>query len=128
MNGAGPEVPSGAAAYQAVPFKQTCLKHCRGPLSFFMQHWRDGTGGALRMGTRHGAYCVGCCWLLMLVLLALGVMSITWMAFVGVLIAGEKLLPWDAATRGTAVLLAALALALALDPASVPGLTLPGRM
>jgi predicted metal-binding membrane protein len=82
-----------AAAYQFLPFKRTCLKHCRGPLSFFMQHWRDGRRGALTMGTRHGAFCVGCCWVLMLVLLALGVMSITWMVVVSVAIAVEKLAP-----------------------------------
>jgi predicted metal-binding membrane protein len=113
-----------AAAYQVVPFKQTCLKHCRGPLSFFMQHWRDGTGGALRMGVRHGAYCVGCCWLLMLVLLALGVMSVTWMVMVSIAIAVEKLTPlrWahlasGALTAGL-VVLAIVALA---RPSWLPG-------
>jgi predicted metal-binding membrane protein len=113
-----------AAAYQVVPFKQTCLKHCRGPLSFFMQHWRDGTGGALRMGVRHGAYCVGCCWLLMLVLLALGVMSITWMVVVSIAIAVEKLTPmgWARFASGALtvglVVLAAVALA---KPSWLPG-------
>src|SRR5262249_53945785 len=99
-----------AAAYQRVPFKRTCLKHCRGPLSFFMQHWRDGARGALAMGTRHGAYCVGCCWMLMLVLLALGVMSVTWMVVVSVAIAVEKLTPARLSVAASGLLTAALVL------------------
>src|SRR5262249_28290319 len=82
-----------AAAYQVIPLKRVCLRNCRGPLSFFIQHWRDGIRGALAMGLRNGAYCVGCCWLLMGVLLAVGVMSITWMGVISVAIAMEKLAP-----------------------------------
>jgi len=113
-----------AAVYQVLPLKQVCLKHCRGPLSFFLQHWRDGVGGALRMGMRHGSYCVGCCWLLMLVLLALGVMSITWMAVVSAAIAVEKLAPlrWARLASGALtvglVVLAVVALA---KPSWLPG-------
>jgi predicted metal-binding membrane protein len=78
------------------------------------------------MGVEHGAWCVGCCIALMAVLFALGVMSLVWMAFVAVLIAIEKLLPWKAlANRGIAVLLVTLGLAVALAPERVPGLTLP---
>jgi predicted metal-binding membrane protein len=113
-----------AAAYQAVPLKRVCLKHCRGPLSFFIEHWRDGLQGALWMGVRNGAYCVGCCWLLMGVLLAIGVMSITWMALISVAIAVEKLAPvrWSAAASGllTAGLVALAAVALA-KPSWLPG-------
>jgi predicted metal-binding membrane protein len=114
-----------AAVYQLLPLKRTCLKHCRGPLSFFMQHWRDGMRGALTMGVRHGAYCVGCCWLLMVVLLALGVMSVTWMVIVSVAIAVEKLTParWSLIASGllTAGLVALGVVALA-RPSWLPGL------
>ena len=83
--------------------------------------------GALRMGIEHGGWCVGCCWMLMAALFALGVMSIGWMAFIAALIAIEKLLPWkDVANRGIAVLLLVLGLAVAFAPEDVPGLTQPG--
>jgi predicted metal-binding membrane protein len=112
------------ALYQVVPFKQVCLRHCRGPLSFFMQHWREGARGALVMGARHGGYCVGCCWMLMLVLLALGVMSVTWMAVVALAIAVEKLAParWARPASGLlAAGLVALALVAIVKPSWLPG-------
>jgi predicted metal-binding membrane protein len=119
-------VIAGAAAYQLTPLKDVCLRHCRNPLFFLMHHWRSGRTGALRMGIEHGAFCVGCCWMLMAALFALGVMSIGWMAFIAALIASEKLLPWQAvANRGIAVLLAVLGIAVASAPEDVPGLTLP---
>jgi predicted metal-binding membrane protein len=122
-------VLAAAALYQLTPWKERCLARCRAPLGFVVTHWRDGPAGAVRMGSLHGAWCLGCCWALMASLLALGVMSVTWMALVALLIAGEKLLPWkDVASRGIAALLIALAVAIALDPASVPGLTLPAGM
>jgi predicted metal-binding membrane protein len=81
------------------------------------------------MGIEHGAFCVGCCWALMAALFALGVMSIGWMLMVAALIATEKLLPWKAvASRGIATLLAVLAVAVAVAPGEVPGLTIPGSM
>ena len=93
---------------------------------FLLTAWRPGRAGALRMGIEHGGWCVGCCWMLMAALFALGVMSIGWMAFIAALIAIEKLLPWQAlANRGIAVLLLALGLAVAFTPGDVPGLTLP---
>ena len=93
---------------------------------FLMTHWQPGRLGALRMGIEHGGWCVGCCWMLMAALFALGVMSLGWMAFIAALIAIEKLLPWRAlANRGIAVLLLALGLAVAFTPSDVPGLTLP---
>ncbi|HEY7150515.1 MAG TPA: DUF2182 domain-containing protein, partial [Solirubrobacterales bacterium] len=101
-------------------------RYCRSPLSFFMNHSHPGRAGALRMGIEHGGFCVGCCWMLMAALFALGVMSLGWMAFIAALIAIEKLLPWKAiANRGIAVLLVALGLGVAFAPESVPGLTLP---
>ena len=120
-----------AALYQVVPFKQACLRNCRGPLSFFLDHWRDGTRGALMMGFRHGAFCVGCCWMLMLVLLAVGVMSIAWMAIVSLAIAVEKLAPErlsGAASGLLAVGLVLLALVALVEPSWLPGLDGMGGM
>jgi predicted metal-binding membrane protein len=116
-----------AAAYELTPMKDLCLDKCRSPLGFLLGSWRDGRAGALRMGTAHGAWCVGCCWALMASLFAVGIMSILWMAFVAALIAVEKLLPWRrVATYGTAAILVALGLLLLVAPDSVPGLTVPG--
>ena len=79
------------------------------------------------MGTRHGAWCVGCCWALMAALFALGVMSIAWMAFVAALIAAEKTLPWRrTVTYGTAAILLLLAVLVLAAPDVIPGLTIPG--
>ena len=87
---------------------------------------KPGRAGALRMGIEHGGFCVGCCWMLMAALFALGVMSIGWMAFIAALIAIEKLLPWRAlANRSIALLLLVLGLSVALAPERVPGLTVP---
>ena len=113
-----------AAVYQVVPFKQACLRHCRGPFSFLLAHWRGGVAGAARMGALHGAYCVGCCWMLMLVLLALGTMSITWMAVVSVAIAVEKLAPRRFGRLATGLLtggLVVLAVVSLARPSSLPG-------
>ena len=115
-----------ASIYQLTPLKNACLRKCRNPLMFLLTAWRPGRLGAVRMGIEHGGWCLGCCWMLMAALFALGVMSIGWMAFIAALIAIEKLLPWQAlANRGIAVLLLALGLAVAFTPSDVPGLTLP---
>jgi predicted metal-binding membrane protein len=115
-----------AAVYQLTPLKDACLSKCRNPFAFLIIAWSPGRLGALRMGTEHGAWCVGCCWALMAALFALGVMSLGWMIFIAALIATEKLLPWKAiANRGIATLLAVLGLAVAFMPEQVPGLTLP---
>ena len=117
-----------AAAYELTPLKDVCLTKCRSPLGFLMGSWRDGLAGAVSMGARHGAWCVGCCWALMASLFALGVMSLAWMAVVAALIALEKTLPWGrAVTYGTALFLAALGVALLVAPEAVPGLTIPGE-
>jgi predicted metal-binding membrane protein len=95
-----------AAVYELTPLKEACLRRCRTPLGFLVSGWRDGRGGALLMGALHGGWCVGCCWALMAVLFALGLMSLAWMLLIAVLIAAEKLLPWRAPAIGavTAVL------------------------
>jgi predicted metal-binding membrane protein len=117
-----------AAVYEVTPMKNVCLSKCRSPLGFLLGSWRNGLSGALHLGVRHGAWCVGCCWALMASLLALGVMSIAWMALVAGLIAVEKTLPWRrAATYGTALVLGALGLLLLVAPEAIPGLTIPGE-
>jgi len=79
-----------AGVYQLTPLKDICLRHCRSPLSFVMTHWRDGRSGAVRMGLVHGLYCVGCCWLLFLILIPLGVMNVVAMVAVAGLVFAEK--------------------------------------
>ncbi len=117
-----------AAAYELTPLKDVCLGKCRSPLGFLLGAWRDGPGGALRMGAQNGAWCVGCCWALMASLFALGIMSVAWMAFVAGLIAAEKILPWRRmATYGTALILFVLGLALLIAPDLVPALTVPSH-
>ena len=116
-----------AAIYQVTPAKRACLVKCRSPMMFLAERWRHGRGGALELGSRHGAWCLGCCWALMAALFAVGVMSLGWMALIAAFIAGEKLLPWPRAARtGVAVLLLALGLGVALAPADVPGFDEPG--
>jgi predicted metal-binding membrane protein len=117
-----------AAGYELTPLKSVCLRHCRSPLGFLLGAWRDGLSGALRMGVKHGAWCVGCCWALMASLFALGVMSVVWMALVAALIALEKTLPWGrVATYGTAALLLTLGILLIAAPDAVPWLTIPDQ-
>jgi predicted metal-binding membrane protein len=82
-----------AGVYQWTPLKQACLRHCRSPLDFLMTEWREGRVGALNMGLRHGAYCLGCCWMLMLLLFVGGIMSIAWIAAVAAFILIEKVSP-----------------------------------
>lgn len=82
-----------AGAFQFAPVKRACLAHCRNPLSFFLARWRSGPGGGFRLGAVHGAYCMGCCWLLMATGLAMGVMNLAWMAVLTIVIAAEQVLP-----------------------------------
>lgn len=97
-----------AGAYQFTTWKQACLRQCRTPMSFLLHDWREGTLGSLRMGLRHGLTCTGCCLGLMLVMFAVGVMSLAWMAVVTAIIAAEKVLPGGPriATAGGALLIA----------------------
>ena len=116
-----------AALYEFTPLKDVCLQKCRTPVGFLLGAWRDGRRGALTMGTRHAVWCVGCCWALMGALFALGVMSVTWMAFVAALITLEKMLPWRrVATWGTATVLVVLAVMVLAAPHSVPAFVVPG--
>jgi predicted metal-binding membrane protein len=82
-----------AGLYQLTPLKDVCLSKCQSPMSFLMTSWRDGKVGAVQMGLLHGAYCVGCCWLLFVILLPLGVMNVAAMIVIALLVFGEKTLP-----------------------------------
>ncbi|TMK27379.1 MAG: DUF2182 domain-containing protein, partial [Actinobacteria bacterium] len=118
-----------AGLYELTPLKGVCMRHCRSPMQFVLAGWRDGVSGALRMGAEHGAYCVGCCWGLMVVLFALGVMSLFWMAVVAALIFAQKVLPYgDRLSRVFAVAFVAFGIWLAAAPGTVPGLTQPRTM
>ena len=83
-----------AGAYQLTPVKGACLVRCRSPLGFLMTNWRAGALGALRMGLRHGAYCLGCCWLLMCLLFVVGVMNLVWVAALTAFVLVEKIGPF----------------------------------
>ena len=100
-----------AGVYQLTPIKQTCLRTCQSPLGFLMSRWRTGVSGAFRMGLEHGALCVGCCWALMLLLFAGGVMNLAVIAALTALVAFEKLTPLGThGARTSGVLLIAAAL------------------
>ncbi|MCF7984057.1 MAG: DUF2182 domain-containing protein [Thiohalocapsa sp.] len=88
-----------AGIYQWTPLKNACLTSCRSPLGFLLTEWREGTGGALMMGIRHGIYCVGCCWALMLVLFGVGVMNMLWVLLITAFVVLEKILPAPAVLR-----------------------------
>jgi predicted metal-binding membrane protein len=91
-----------AGVYQLSPLKSLCLTKCRSPLSFLLTSWRDGYVGAFVMGLKHGAYCLGCCWLLFAILFPLGVMNIAAMVFLTLLIFAEKSLPWGSSMANVA--------------------------
>ena len=100
-----------AALYELTPAKDACLRRCRHPLGLVVTHWRPGLAGVARLGAVHGAWCAACCWALMSGLLVLGAMNMGWMLLVALLIAAEKLLPWErVATVGVAATLFALAI------------------
>jgi predicted metal-binding membrane protein len=82
-----------AGLYQLTPLKSACLSSCRSPFDFVVNHWRDGAGGAVRMGFAHGLYCLGCCWILMALLFAVGAMNLVWVAALAVIVLVEKLFP-----------------------------------
>jgi predicted metal-binding membrane protein len=106
-----------AGAYQLTAAKRACLRYCESPLDLLMRRWRSGYGATLRLALRHAGYCVGCCWGLMLVLVAAGSMSLPWVLVIALAVAAEKILPrgWGTA-RWLGVALIALAAAVALRP------------
>jgi predicted metal-binding membrane protein len=108
-----------AGAYEWSPLKRRCLAHCQSPMAFVMGHWRPGTRGALRMGVEHGVYCLGCCWILMLLLLAVGVMNLLWVAALTVLVLLQKLVPGRLLSAATGTAMIAFGLFL-IDQALAP--------
>ncbi len=95
-----------AGVYQWTPLKQACLRRCRSPLEFLMTQWRAGNKGAFSMGLRHGAYCLGCCWVLMLLLFVGGVMNLAWLAGLALFVLVEKMAPaghWVGKVAGIAL-------------------------
>ena len=99
-----------AGLYQWTPLKHACLATCQSPMAFLTRRWRSGRRGALRMGAEHGVYCVGCCWALMLLLFAGGVMNLTVIVALTLFVAFEKLAPvgvWGARVSGVLLIAAA---------------------
>jgi predicted metal-binding membrane protein len=82
-----------AGIYQFSPLKQACLRQCRSPVQFLTTYWRPGITGSFLLGVRHGAYCVGCCWLLMALLFVGGVMNVVWIVALSLFVLIEKVLP-----------------------------------
>ena len=124
-----------AGLYQLTPFKDLCLSKCRTPITFIMTSWRDGPAGALRMGLLHGAYCLGCCWLLFVILFPLGIMNIAAMAGITLVIFAEKTLPWGrVAARATAAALVVYGVVVIAAPQVLPtfvegsGMAMPSDM
>jgi predicted metal-binding membrane protein len=110
-----------AGLYQLSPWKGVCLTKCRTPMAFIMTSWRDGFGGALRMGVEHGLYCLGCCWLLFLILFPLGIMNVAAMAVITLLIFAEKSFRWGAqVARLAAAALVVYGVVVLFVPAALP--------
>ena len=96
-----------AGAYQLTPTKEACLDKCRSPIGFFLANWRPGRRGAIRMGLQHGLFCIGCCWMLMLIMFVGGAMSLITMALLSAFILVERILPpgpWVARLPGIALI------------------------
>src|SRR5262249_51747702 len=124
-----------AGIYQLTPFKYLCLSKCRTPITFIITSWRDGAVGALRMGLLHGAYCLGCCWLLFVILFPLGIMNIAAMAVITLIVFAEKTLPWGSvAPRATAAALVVYGAVVIAAPQVLPsskkddGAAMPAEM
>jgi predicted metal-binding membrane protein len=101
--------------YQLSPLKNACLSQCRAPAAFLSRHWRPGASGALRLGVLHGAFCIGCCWMLMALLFVGGVMNLAWIAALSLLVLAEKVLAagrWVGRCAGIALLAWGLAILL----------------
>jgi len=110
-------VLAAAGAFQLSPLKGACLRACRSPLGFLLGHWRPGRWGSLALGWYHAIYCFGCCWALMLVLVAAGAMGLRWVLLITAAVAAEKLLPggeWIA--RATGMALVVLGVTVAVRP------------
>ena len=106
-----------AGLYQLTGAKRACLRHCESPLGFLMRRWRAGYGATLRLAAAHAGYCLGCCWGLMLILVAAGAMSLPWVVAITLVVFAEKVLPHGGRTaRAVGGALLVLAAAVALRP------------
>ncbi len=116
-----------AGIYQFSPLKLTCLRACRSPMSFLLGHWRGGYAGTAQLALQHALYCAGCCWALMIVLVAAGAMALHWVLAIAALVLAEKLLPYD---RWTSRLIGGGLVILGLLVAFEPGIAgvLRGQM
>lgn len=106
-----------SGVYQFTSLKNKCLGYCESPLSFFMRRWKNGTTGAVKMGTYHGLYCLGCCWPYFLIMVALGWMNLAWMGLFAIIIFGEKMWIrgiWIARIVGIALIMLGIATSLGL--------------
>jgi len=83
-----------AGIYEWTPLKDACLSHCRSPTEFLVRHWRQGVLGAVLTGMRHGIFCLGCCWLLMVLLFVGGLMNLAWVAGIALLVLLQKTIRW----------------------------------
>lgn len=102
-----------AGAFQLTSLKEACLSHCRSPAGFLLTRWRPGAGAAARLGVEHGLYCVGCCWALMALALAVGMIHLVWMGLLMAVMVAETVLPFGARlTRPVGAALLALAAAI----------------
>jgi predicted metal-binding membrane protein len=111
-----------AGGYQWSPLKHVCLRACRSPLGFLLGHWRAGRRGSVALGWAHATYCLGCCWALMMVLVAAGAMGVHWVLLVAAIVTAEKLLPageWTARATGAALVLLGIAVAIRPDLVTV---------
>lgn len=107
-----------AGLYQFTPWKNVCLRRCRTPMGFLLEHWQDGWRGAFVMGIRHGLYCAGCCWLLFVILVPLGIMNLAAMGIVTAIVFAEKTLPsGDRLARIAGAALVACGMAILVRPA-----------
>jgi predicted metal-binding membrane protein len=111
-----------AGIYQFSPLKQVCLRACRSPLAFLLGNWNNGYRGTFRLALRHALYCLGCCWALMVVLVAAGAMALHWVLLLAVLVLAEKILPqsrWTVRLIGGALIILGLAVGLVPELASI---------
>ena len=106
-----------AGAYQLSSAKRACLRECESPAGFLMRRWKSGYAATLRLAVAHAAYCIGCCWALMLVLVSAGAMSLPWVLAIAMVVLAEKMLPGGGRTaRVVGVLLIGAGMAVALRP------------
>ncbi len=111
-----------AGIYQLSPLKHRCLSQCQRPVDFLMRRWRSGYAATLRLAAEHASYCIGCCWALMLVLVAVGAMSLAWVLAIALVVFAEKVLPFGgraARIAGVALIVAAVAIAARPELAAV---------